>query len=140
MVDREARARKRRRVNIFVPTASMGDIAFLLIIFFMLTSKFMQESHIEYKDAYSPDIVPLEDISYSVIVDAHGEIWLQGQPCGSAEDLRSAVERLAGDKKDVVVMLKVDKDAVESQYGEVLKSLGNAGVRVAMIGAKSNSY
>ncbi len=139
-MSKQSRARTRRRVNIYVPTASMGDIAFLLIIFFMLTSKFMQESHVVYKEAESPDIVTVDDTSFSVIVDEKGAIWLQGQPCSSPEELRMALERLIGEKKDTVVMLKIDRNATESQFGPVLMNLGNVGVRIAMTGTKSKTY
>ena len=100
-MSKQSRARTRRRVNIYVPTASMGDIAFLLIIFFMLTSKFMQESHVVYKEAESPDIVTVDDTSFSVIVDEKGAIWLQGQPCSSPEELRMALDDLRSGSRRV---------------------------------------
>ncbi|OGV53077.1 MAG: hypothetical protein A2X49_17230 [Lentisphaerae bacterium GWF2_52_8] len=131
---------RRKRMNIFLPIASMGDIAFLLIIFFMLTSKFMKESHVIFKEAESPDIKQIEDSAISVIVDNEAKIWLQGKLCGSPEDLRLAVERLVMDKKDKVVMLKVDRNIKESEFGPILVSLSKAGVKIAMIGTKSKSY
>ena len=39
-----------------IPIASMGDIAFLLIIFFMLTSNFIQEAHIRLTPASAADV------------------------------------------------------------------------------------
>lgn len=132
--------RVRRRMNIFVPTASMGDIAFLLIIFFMLTSKFMQESHVVYKEAESPDVTNVKDTPFSVIVDEDGAIWLQGQQVASPEELRLGIEALIGDKKDAVVMLRVDMNLNASKYVPVAMSLGKAGVQIAMIGSKSKSY
>lgn len=132
--------RRKRTSMVFVPTASMGDIAFLLIIFFMLTSKFMKESHVVFKQPDSPDIDTVEDSPISVIVDQEGKTWLQGQPCDSPELLKEAIERLVGDKKDKMVMLKVDKGVNEAVFGPVLMNLGKAGVRVALIGNKVKTY
>ena len=132
--------RRKNRLSVMVPTSSMGDIAFLLIIFFMLTSKFMKESHIEYKSPDSPEARQIEDSSYSVVVDRNGVIFLQGHICGSAKELQSAVERLVDGKKDAVVMLKIDRNLREKQFGSVLESLSKAGVKIAMVGDKSKKY
>ena len=39
--------RRRKRMDLTLPTSSMGDIAFLLIIFFVLASHFMKTANIE---------------------------------------------------------------------------------------------
>ncbi len=131
---------KRKDGAISVPTSSMGDISFLLIIFFMLTSKFMAEQHVKYESAKSPDAVALEDVPVSVILDEEGMIWLQGKPCGSAETMRMGVEVLRGDKKDMKVLLKVHKNAPEKQFGPVIGALAEAGVKIAFAGDKSAGY
>ena len=131
---------KRRGGVLAVPTTSMGDIAFLLIIFFMLTSKFMQESHVKFEHAKSPDIQAIEDCPVSVILDENGGIWLQGQPCGSAEMMRLGVEALRGDKKDQKVILKVHKSLTAKQYTPVILELSKAGVKIAFSGERSVSY
>ncbi|MBR2435735.1 MAG: biopolymer transporter ExbD [Lentisphaeria bacterium] len=134
------RNKKRSGGPLPVPTTSMGDIAFLLIIFFMLTSKFMQESHVEYQNAKSPDVESIEDFPISVILDSKGEIWLQGQPCGSAETMRMGVEVLRGDSKDTKVLLKIHNGATQQQYGPVIQNLAQAGVKIAFVGERSSDY
>lgn len=122
-----------------VPTSSMGDIAFLLIIFFMLTSKFMQESHVKYETPHSPDVQKIKDQSVSVIMDEEGAIWLQGQ-LSSPEAIRSAVEQLKGEDKDFTVMLKIHKSIESKKYNELIRKLAEAGVKVAFVGESSDSY
>lgn len=129
----------KRRSALPVPTASMGDIAFLLIIFFMLTSKFMQESHVHYQPAASPDVQAIADVPVSVIVDENGEIWLQGNPSSPAE-IKAAVEELRGNDKKFTVMLKVHRDLSSAKYGEVIRKLAEAGVQVAFVGEAADSY
>lgn len=134
------RARARKRLNIFVPTSSMGDIAFLLIIFFMLTSKFMQESHVHHVDARSPDIEKVDDAPVSVILDDEGRMWLMGKECYTAEELRLGVESILEGKKDLPVMVKIDKDLTGDKYSEVLVALGKTGAKLVLTGAKSDTY
>lgn len=131
---------KRHGGLLAVPTTSMGDIAFLLIIFFMLTSKFMAEQHVKYTSPKSPDAAALEDMPCSVILDENGEIWLQGKPCGNAETMRLGVEVLRGDRKDMKVLLKVHKSATEKQFGPVIGELAKAGVKIAFVGDRSADY
>ena len=83
--------RKRRKMAIMVPIASMGDIAFLLIIFFILASNFAKEAHIDFDPAKSPDIEKMERSQVSVTVDKDGQVWLQGEEC--PVDLLEGVKR-----------------------------------------------
>lgn len=129
-----------KRPPLPVPTSSMGDIAFLLIIFFMLTSKFMQESHIKYEQAKSPDIKEIEDTNISVVVDENDVIWLQGEEVSSVEDLKSRVESLKSDDKATIVMLKIHKNSLHKTYGDLILKLSEAGVKISFIGDKSIDY
>lgn len=122
-----------------VPTSSMGDIAFLLIIFFMLTSKFMQESHVKCEIPSSPDVQKIDDKPVSVMVDEDGKVWLQGQE-SSPEALKVMVEELRGDNKDFTVMLKIHKNLASKQYSNVIKKLAEAGAKVAFVGENGASY
>ena len=125
--------RKKRKVSILVPIASMGDIAFLLIIFFMLTSNFMKESKVELEEAESVDIEQLKEVSISVAVDEEAVVWLQGKEC-SIDSLKGDVEILMSDQNKNTVMLKVDKNLTHEQYGKVLMELSKAGAEIALIG------
>ena len=48
--------RRKKRMSLIVPTSSMGDIAFLLIIFFMLASTFMKSGNAQVENASSSAI------------------------------------------------------------------------------------
>jgi biopolymer transport protein ExbD len=130
---------RKRRLKIFVPIASMGDIAFLLIIFFMLTSNFMKESHIELKEASSPDIDSIKDSKISVSVDREGNVWLQGNQCDIGS-LKVAVEALVQNTTEKSVMLKIDKDLEQKYFGPVFMELSKAGVEIALVGIQTSQY
>jgi len=129
-------ARKKKSNLIMVPVASMGDIAFLLIIFFMLTSNFMKESDIKLEEAQAPDIEEMKDSQLSVSIDEEGKVYLQGAEI-SVKNLKFEVESYIADKDDKTVMLKIDKNLKQEQFGDVFLELSNSGAEIALIGIKA---
>ncbi len=119
----------------YVPTASFGDIAFLLIIFFMVASVFMKESNIKIKLATSTDIDKVESVPISVIIDSDGKIWLQGEVY-SKDALEPELTAVLRDKTDKKVFLKVDRAQKQKDFGQVLLALSNAGAEILMVGEK----
>ena len=63
----------------------MGDIAFLLIIFFMLASNFMKTANVDMEEPSSSDLEQQEAAKQSVTMDRNGDIWFQGQKVGTNE-------------------------------------------------------
>ena len=127
--------RKRRKMPMAVSVASMGDIAFLLIIFFILASNFAQEAHIDFDPAKSPDIEKMERSQVSVTIDKDGQIWLQGEEC-PVDLLTSGVEALLDAQDNKVVMLTVHRELPHDVYGAVFLKLSEAGAEIALVGEK----
>jgi biopolymer transport protein ExbD len=127
--------RTRRKMSVMVPIASMGDIAFLLIIFFILASNFAQEAHIDFDPAKSPDIEKMERSQVSVTVDKDGQIWLQGEEC-PVDLLDGGVKALLDGQDNKVVMLTVHRELPHGVYGEVFLKLSEAGAEIALVGVK----
>ena len=129
--------RRKKRIAPMVPVAAMADIAFLLIIFFMLTSNFLKEKDIEFDLAKSVDIKQLKASSISVIIDKKGDVYVQGKLC-AAGMVESKVRELLETKKDKkkLVLLKVDKDIPEETYYPVLLALSDADAEIATVAEK----
>ena len=127
--------RNRRKMPMAVSVASMGDIAFLLIIFFILASNFTKEVHIDFDPAKSPDIEKMERSQVSVTLDKDGQIWLQGEEC-PVDLLARGVEALLDAQDNKVVMLTVHRELPHDVYGEVFLKLSEAGAEIALVGEK----
>jgi biopolymer transport protein ExbD len=127
--------RRRKRVTAVIPVAAMSDIAFLLIIFFMVTSNFIKEAHVKVNPPASADVQGLKESQVSVAVDVKGAVYLQGRPC-PVQMLGSAVSALLAERKDKVVTLKVDRDLKKEGYGPVLMALSDAGAEIALVGTR----
>ncbi|HUT34441.1 MAG TPA: biopolymer transporter ExbD [Planctomycetota bacterium] len=128
--------RRRKRMRAIVPTASFADIAFLLNIFFMVTSNFIKEGHIELTQPRSPEIEPMKEGQVSVALDKNGDLWLQGKPC-PVEVLEEGVKALIAELGEKTVMLKIDKDIRQEKFGPVFLALSRAGAELALIGQKA---
>lgn len=125
--------KRRKRPSLVVPTSSMGDIAFLLIIFFMLASNFMKSANVKSTDPESPDVEMQEASQVSVIYDADGRLWLQGVEIGIGE-LAAGVQQVVGDNKQTPVHVRIDKGHAGADFLPVIEALSDAGVRIMLAG------
>ncbi len=125
--------RRRKKLKVMIPLASMGDIAFLLIIFFMLVSDFMRD-HQEIDPALGADVGELAPAEVSVVVDREGLLWVQGVEVG-LHDLGAAVEILLERRReDGIVHLNVDRSLTRPDYMPVIEALSGVGARIALVG------
>ncbi len=129
--------RRRRKVSIIVPVVSMGDIAFLLIIFFMLCSHFAKEAGLDITPARSEDIDDLRKAPILVAVDAEGVVYFQGSRTGGADEVESLLsEAIREDTPAEMrrVHLKVDASVGPEVYRPLLEALGKAGANLEFVG------
>ena len=126
--------RRKKIEQPLLPLASMGDIAFLLIIFFMLTATFMKDKNIDLQPPQSPDIDNLEPTNISVTVDKEGQVYLNGIET-DAGTLQAAVEALLGQQqKKREVKVRVDKNLKKEQFLPVLEAVTGGGGTPILVG------
>ena len=132
-------ARRTRKAGISVPTTSMGDIAFLLIIFFMICSNFATDSGINIKPARSAHLESVDRTRIMVHIADDNEIYLMGQRVQNAEDVewgvRSLIEKATTDKAKVV-RFKCDKDVDKSIFEDVLAAIEKGGGQIQAVGER----
>jgi biopolymer transport protein ExbD len=111
-----------------VPMSSMADIAFLLIIFFMLTTVFSVDQGIiiELPETSQRESVDLRELV--LVIDAAGQVYSDGAviPMDKVGDLVKS-RRLANPKRPVVV--RSDKNVKYGVVADVMDELLEAGVR-----------
>jgi biopolymer transport protein ExbD len=130
----------KRRREMMVPTASMGDIAFLLTIFFILTSNFAKESGIKFTPAQAVDVLTLKENKISVVVDEQGKAFLQGHQVDDANAVEWGVAALIQNAKGPEgrsVMFKCDKAVDRAVFEPVISAISRAGGTIVAIGEKS---
>jgi len=118
--------KEKRKADPTIPVVAMSDIAFLLIIFFLVTTNFMKESHIRLKLPKAEAAEKEEKVKNSVSVDENGVIWLNG---AETESLKLDLANLLGAKKGEhrKVFLKCHKELTYSEYMPVIQEINEAG-------------
>ncbi len=134
------RSRRKKRKAIPVPIASMGDIAFLLIIFFLVCSEVAKEKNL-------PVTLPLsehvEKVKASVVarvaVDKDNVIYFDGTQVDNAKDVEWGVRALltntvSDDQRHV--QFRCDKDLPKEIFEPVLKAIAAGGGIIEAVGEK----
>lgn len=133
---------KRRHPSAFIPTASMGDIAFLLIIFFMVCSNFVKETGIQWTPPDSPSIQTLEQASVSVTIDREGVIYFNGIKVPDAQAVEWGVKSLLQnrtDAKERLVLFRCDRSVSKNVFEPVIESIAKGGGVIAAVGESSSA-
>lgn len=118
----------RRPFTASVPSFAMGDIGFLLLIFFVILARVQDDSHVQWDPAVLPDIESAGAPLASVAIDSAYKTYLNGEEISNdllATRLGSILgENPAGARN---VFLKVHKEAKAQHFEPVIQAIGEAG-------------
>jgi biopolymer transport protein ExbD len=132
------RRKKKKRRTSRVPVASMGDIAFLLIIFFLVASEFNKDREVQMEMPKSKAVDKIKaKIAARVDIDSEGQIFLDGKPVIDAREVGVGIEiMLQGTVSDVQrnVRFRCDASQPKEVYGPVLQAIAEAGGIVNAVG------
>lgn len=133
------RSQKKKRKAIPVPIASMGDIAFLLIIFFLVCSEVSKDrSDLEVTLPFSEHVEKTEaSVVARVAVDEAGAIYFDGTEVDSAKDVEWGVRALltntvSDDQRHV--QFKCDRALPKEIFEPVLKAIAAGGGIIEAVG------
>lgn len=132
---REKYKKRRRMIN--VPIAGIGDIAFLLIMFFMIASTFVRQSHVDLTRPEAEALERLQETAVHVSIDREGRIFLQGIEVPNADAVEWGVSALIQDaetEEQRTVIFTSDRDLPESVFRPVIVAITEAGARIAAMG------
>jgi len=129
--------RRRKKPSLVLPLSSMGDIAFLLIIFFMLASNFMKTNKVELDRPGSPDLEQQEPPKSSVVMDKDGKIWYEGAQVQTHE-VTDALRALAEKNKEHSVHIVVDKDLKRKDFMPLIEAISESGAKLILTGEKED--
>jgi len=109
--------------------ASMSDIAFLLIIFFMVSTTFIREAGIKVTPPTAREAEELKKKCAGIVtVDEEGEVFLDGDRF-SITLLPEELDRRFRKRniKERIVVFKCDKDVRSSAYIPVIEKISQVG-------------
>ena len=135
-----AKTKTRDRMNNEINAGSMADIAFLLLIFFLVTTTIAEDKGILVKlppwSEEEPDITKLKERNvFSVLVNAQNQLLVRGEPA-RVDELRERAkefisnptkrEDLAEKPTKAIISLKNDRGTEYQTYLEVYNELKSA--------------
>lgn len=111
-----------------VPSTAMGDIAFNLLIFFVILARAQDDSHLQWQPAAASKLEGVNNAKVSVVIDRNNKLHLNGQELGQAQ-LAKGISDLLGNapQGQRTVLLKVHKEATAMYYEPVIESISEAG-------------
>jgi biopolymer transport protein ExbD len=132
------RLQSKKRRTVPVPIASMGDIAFLLIIFFMVCSEVAKDKNMAVVLPLSEHVKKMQAVVVArVAVDENGEIYFDGTRVDNAKDVEWGVRALltntiTDDQRHV--QFKCDSALPKETFEPVIKAIAAAGGIIEAVG------
>jgi biopolymer transport protein ExbD len=131
-----ARSRKR---GAEIMTSSMADIAFLLLIFFLMTTTIASDRGIMLQLPPKPDDIQNIDVKipernlFKIYLNSNNNLMVEGEPMANMATLRPMVKQfvlnygrdktLSDSPKDAVISFKTDRGTSYEKYIEILDIL-----------------
>jgi biopolymer transport protein ExbD len=129
----QLQAKPRRKVAINV--TSLIDVIFMLLLFFMITSTFLEQPGIKLELPTAKTSVNAEPQEYVLTVDKKGELFLNRQPVPLA-GLEAEIRKVLPKMKEGALVLKADQDISHGLVVRVMDLAKRAGVKKLIIGTK----
>ena len=118
----------RKTFDAAIPSTAMGDIAFLLLIFFVILARAVDDSHLQWQAAESKKIDASSRSKVSVLIDVDHKLYLNGQQIGISQ-LAGRISNQLGDtpQGERTVLLKIHNEAPASRFEPVIEAISEAG-------------
>lgn len=118
----------RRQFTASIPSFAMGDIGFLLLIFFVILARVQDDSHVQWDPAVLPDIEAAGVPVANVAIDSGFRTYLNGEEIAN-DQLAARLGAILGDTPagSRNVFLKVHKEAQARHFEPVIEAIGEAG-------------
>ena len=125
---------RRRSVAPGVPAVAMADIAFNLVLFFIMMAKTQDDSHLQWKPASTPVVQKTPNSKVSIVVDTDQKLYVNGEQIGIAQ-LRGAVEHELQDLPPGkrTVLLKIHKETTAQVFEPIVEAVSQAGGEIMHI-------
>lgn len=129
----EFRAKKKRKVLINI--TPLIDVLFLLLIFFMISSTFLEQPGIKLELPFADSAAVVEQKDYILFVDKDGKLFMNNKMI-PMEELESKIKSALPEMKDKSLVLKADQKVSHGIVVQVMDTAKRSGVKKLIIGTK----
>lgn len=121
--------------KVLINITSLIDVLFLLLIFFMISSTFLEQPGIKLELPPAQSAVVSEQRDYILFVDKEGKMFLN-QDEVVLKDLDERLKEALPNMKDSALILKADQNVSHGTVVRVMDVAKNTGVKKLIIGTK----
>jgi biopolymer transport protein ExbD len=125
----QSRSREEPEINVI----SLVDVLLVLVLFFMVSTSFLRETEITLRlpEATTETNVEVPSKSLEITVTQSGSYLVNGRELVNNErrTLRAAIERLAGEARDLPVFIRADAAATHQSVITAMDVAGQLGFR-----------
>ena len=114
----------------------MLDVVFILLIFFIITTSFIQEAGINVALSQTQSATP-QEASIRVSIDRHGKIWLKDQAV-DIRTLQGVLRKMHLENPQSAVIILADNASDNASLIKVLEQVHRAGIENIAIAAELN--
>ncbi len=129
---------QQKKANIGIDIAPLVDVVFLLVIFFAVSTTFLESGGLQLQLPSSSSSTPRENKTLIVSLDAEGQLEFEGEIVEAdvlTERLRAALEN--NDQKNVV--LRADRRTEHGKVVRLMDVIREAGAEGLTVDAQSAS-
>jgi biopolymer transport protein ExbD len=119
---------RRRKLEAGTPSVAMADIAFNLVLFFIILAKDQTDNNAKWEPATAPRLEALVHSRVTIVVDEDGKVWLNGKERG-VQELTVAIQKEIGEEPPGKrgVLLKIHKETLAAKFESILEAVSQAG-------------
>lgn len=124
------RRRFQTQVNeeIEINMTPMLDIVFIMLIFFIVTASFVNETGLSIQRPQSSTAEKKDSTSIPVAISADGQVHINKQAV-DVQTIESIISQLKAENPKSTVMIQADKDASTGQLVRVMDKIRLGGIR-----------
>lgn len=127
--------KEKSKRKVLINITSLIDVLFLLLIFFMVSSTFLEQPGIKLELPHAQSAVVLEQKEYVLFVDKEGEMFLN-QEAVTFDNLEQVIKTALPHMEKGALVLKADQDVTHGVVVRVMDIVKRAGVKKLVIGTR----
>ena len=125
----------RRKGRALINITSLIDVLFLLLIFLMVSSTFLEQPGIQLDLPQSESAVLVEEKEFTLFIGKEGKFFLNDQEI-KLQDLEADIVEKLPEMKDGALILKADKEVSYGLVVQIMDSVKKSGVKRLIIGTR----
>ncbi|MFQ5751390.1 MAG: ExbD/TolR family protein [bacterium] len=127
--------KEKQKKKVLINITSLIDVLFLLLIFFMVSSTFLEQPGIKLELPHAKSAVVVEQKDYTLFVDKNGKMFLNDDEVFT-ENLGEQLKKSLPNMIDGALILKADQNVTHGIVVRIMDIAKQSGVKKLIIGTK----